>query len=278
MLGQALVKTALKKVLIKALGRRRTQSLHALLRASVIHTQRPAVCQPESGRIAVLAPHMDDEVLGCGGTIARHAHEGAQVSVIFLTDGRYGSGANAALPEPERSLRQRELIDIRKEEARRAGAILGVKSIAFLDAEDGRLRADTQAAAKLRAILERERPQIVYLPFFLENHVDHAAASPILIAAAADALHDFECRCYEVWTPLFPNLIVEIDATLELKRRALACYESQLADMDYAHTAIGLNAYRASAIGCKTARFAEAFFALPLGDYRRLHGVLGRYV
>jgi N-acetylglucosamine malate deacetylase 1 len=272
------VKAALKKILIKGLGRRRTQSLHALLRTSVIHTQRPTVCQPESGRITVLAPHMDDEVLGCGGTIARHAQAGAEVSVIFLTDGRYGSGANAALSEPERSLKQCELIDVRKEEARRAGGILGVKSISFLDAEDGRLRADSRVPAQLRAILERERPQIVYLPFFLENHPDHSAASAMLIAAAAAAIHDLECRCYEVWTPLFPNIIVEIDATLELKRRALDCYQSQLADMDYAHTGLGLNAYRASAIGCKTARFAEAFFALPLSDYRRLHRVLGRYL
>ncbi|MGC1520208.1 MAG: hypothetical protein WA803_01600, partial [Steroidobacteraceae bacterium] len=89
---------------------------------------------------------------------------------------------------------------------------------------------------------------------------------------------DFECRCYEVWTPLFPNIVVEIDATIEMKKRALACYQSQLAAMDYIHTSIGLNAYRASAIGCKTALFVEAFFSVPLSGYRRLHGVLRRFL
>jgi LmbE family N-acetylglucosaminyl deacetylase len=276
--GSRLLKRLLKKIFVKTLTPRRMQSLRALISASAIHNQRPTVRQPESGKITVLAPHMDDEVLGCGGTIARHVQAGADVSVIFLTDGRYGGGGHAALTEPERGRRQRELVDIRKEEARRAGEILGVKSITFLDAEDGRLRADSLVPQRLRAILERERPHLVYLPFFLENHVDHCAASDMLIAATTGTKQNFECRCYEVWTPLFPNIVVEIDTTIELKRRALACYRSQLADMDYVHTGIGLNAYRSSAIGCKTARFAEAFFALPLADYGRLHRAVRRFL
>lgn len=246
------------------------------MRTSVIHNQTPTVCKPESGRIAVLAPHMDDEVLGCGGTIARHAQAGADVTVIFLTDGRRGIGTIAALPEPERGRRERELVDTRKQEARRAGEILGVKNITFLDAEDGRLRADALVPARLRKVLELERPHLVYLPFFLESHEDHRAASDVLIAAMAGSGFDFECRGYEVWTPLFPNLVVEIDATIGLKKRALACYRTQLADMDYLHTGIGLNAYRSSAVGCKTARFVEAFFALPLTDYRRLFRAVDR--
>jgi LmbE family N-acetylglucosaminyl deacetylase len=273
------LKELLKRLLAKALGPRLSRSFHALVRASAIHNQRPLVRQPENGKIVVLAPHMDDEVLGCGGTIARHVLAGADVSVVFLTDGRYGGGgAYAGLAEPERERRQLELVDIRKEEARRAGEILGVRNIIFLDAEDGRLSTDSRVPKRLRTILERDPPDVVYLPFFLENHVDHCAASDILIAATAGAKDNFECRGYEVWTPLFPNIVVEIDATIELKKRALACYGSQLADIDYVHTGIGLNAYRSSAVGCKTARFVEAFFALPLTDYRRLHDVVSRYL
>ena len=268
----------LKKWVKMAVGRRRAESLRALLRASAIHTQRPVVWQPEAGRIAVLAPHMDDEVLGCGGTIARHVQAGADVSVIFLTDGRGGGPAHSDLPAIERAQKQRELVATRKEEAHRAGAILGVKSISFLDAEDGRLRFDSTVPARLRALLDREHPQVVYLPFLLENHVDHSAAGAVLAAATAGTDHDFECRCYEVWTPLFPNIVVEIDGTVELKRRALACYESQLAHMDYVHTGIALNAYRSSAIGCKTARFVEAFFTLALDDFRNLHRALSRFL
>lgn len=273
-----MVKRLLKGLLAMAVGRRRVQSLKALLGSSAIHTQRPMICQPDGGRVAVLAPHMDDEVLGCGGAIARHVQAGAEVTVIFLTDGRYGSNADSALAEPERRRRQRELIGIRKEEARQAGDVLGVKNISFLDAEDGRLRADSTAPARLRSLLHRVRPQVLYLPFVLENHVDHCAATGLLMAATAGTDQDFECRCYEVWTPLFPNIVVEIDTVIELKKRALGCYRSQLAHMDYIHTGIALNAYRSSAIGCKTARFVEAFFSLNLADYRRLYRATSRFL
>jgi N-acetylglucosamine malate deacetylase 1 len=272
------VKKLLKRLVMMGVGRRRAQSLRALMGSSAIHTQRPVVCQPEAGRITVLAPHMDDEVLGCGGTIARHVQAGAEVSVIFLTDGRRGGKAYSDLSPAERARKQQELVATRKEEAHRAGEILGVKNISFLDAEDGRLRFDSTAPTRLRAMLDRERPQVVYLPFFLENHVDHCAAADVLAAATVGTEHDFECRCYEVWTPLFPNIVVEIDGTIELKKRALACYASQLALMDYMHTGLALNAYRSSAIGCKTARFVEAFFTLKLGDLRRLHRSVSRFL
>jgi LmbE family N-acetylglucosaminyl deacetylase len=268
----------IKRLLAMAVGRRRAQSLRALLGGARMHAQRPMIRRPEGGSITVLAPHMDDEVLGAGGTIARHVQAGAEVSVIFLTDGRYGSDAHVALAEPDRGRRERALIDIRKEEARHAGDVLGVKNIIFLDAEDGRLRADSTAPLRLRSALDRVRPQVVYLPFLLENHVDHCAATGVLMAATAGTDLDFECRCYEVWTPLFPNMAVEIDDVLDLKKRALGCYRSQLAHMDYVHTGIALNAYRSSAIGCKTARYVEAFFALSLADYRRLYRATSRFL
>jgi LmbE family N-acetylglucosaminyl deacetylase len=203
---------------------------------------------------------------------------GAEVSVIFLTDGRYGSNAHSGMTEPERGRRQRELIDLRKQEAQQAAVVLGVEDVSFLDAEDGRLRADSTAPARLRSVLDRVRPQVLYLPFLLENHVDHCAATGLLMAATAGTDQEFECRCYEVWTPLFPNIVVEIDGVIELKKRALGCYRSQLAHMDYIHTGIALNAYRSSSVGCKTARFVEAFFALSLADYRRLYRATSRFL
>src|SRR5882724_2841134 len=115
------VKHFVKRLLRKVLSETRIRNLRALMRNPAIHNNPPVVCKPESGKILVLAPHMDDETLGCGGTIARHAQAGADVAVVFLTDGRYGSGAIAALPEPERGRRQREYVEIRKEEARCAG-------------------------------------------------------------------------------------------------------------------------------------------------------------
>jgi N-acetylglucosamine malate deacetylase 1 len=237
------------------------------MRNSSIFTQQTEVCEPGGGRVVVLAPHMDDETLGCGGTIARHVKAGAQVTVVFLTDGRYGGASYAGMTEPERSRKLEEIIGVRKQEAQQAGEILGVQSLLFLDAEDTRLSADRRVPKLLRDILGRERPHCVYLPYFLDQHRDHRAANSVLLAAVTGTRLEFECRGYEVWTPLFPNRVVKIDVTIELKKRALACYRSQLADTDYVHAAIGLNAHRSLALGGKTGRFAEAFHALPLADY-----------
>jgi LmbE family N-acetylglucosaminyl deacetylase len=261
----------IRKLVSRAIGRRRAQSLRTLVCNSSIFTQQTEVSEPGGGRVVVLAPHMDDETLGCGGTIARHVEAGAQVTVIFLTDGRYGGGSYAGMAEPERNRKLEETISVRKREARCAAAILGVQSLMFLDAEDSRLSADRRVPKLLRDILDREQPHCVYLPYFLDQHRDHRAANGVLLAAVAGTRMEFECRGYEVWTPLFPNRVAKIDATVDLKKRALSCYRTQLTDTDYVHAAIGLNAHRSLSLGGGTAQFAEAFHALPLVDYLHLY-------
>ena len=261
----------IKRLVRKALGQRRVRSLRTLICNSSVYTQHAAVCEPANGRIVVLAPHMDDETLGCGGTIARHVRAGAQVTVIFLTDGRRGGPSCADLTGPDRDNKQREIVDVRKHEAQRAGKVLGVQSIVFLDAEDMRLNVDTRVAGLLRDILGRVQPDCVYLPSFLEQHPDHRAATSVLLDAVAGTGFEFECRGYEVWTPLFPNCVIKIDATIELKKQAIACYQSQLEQTDYLHAAIGLNAHRSLALGGGAGHFAEAFQALPLADYLQLY-------
>ena len=257
----AMTRAPLRTLLRKIAAERMRRSLRTFVRASSLYDLPIRQCEPGKCRIAVLAPHMDDEVLGCGGTIARHVAAGSDVTVIFLTDGRRGGGRNVS---------QTEIVGARKAEARSAAQVLGVRAVTFLDAEDSRLRADPSVPARLRDILELKRPEIVYLPFLLEQHPDHRAASGALLAATRGSALRFECRGYEVWTPLFPNCLVRIDETIHLKQRALSCYQSQLAVMDYLHSSIGLNAYRAMGLGSHGGRFAEAFHALELADYRRL--------
>jgi N-acetylglucosamine malate deacetylase 1 len=252
----------IKNFVLKMPAARRLRSIRMMLRSGALYDQRASPCEPGAGAIVVLAPHMDDEVLGCGGTIARHVRAGAQVTVVFLTDGRYGGRVAGAAST--------DLVRVRKQEAKRAGDILSVSHIFFLDAEDSRLRADRLVPGKLREVLESARPDIVYLPFFLERHADHRAANDVLIAATKGTALDFECRGYEVSTPLFPNCLVNIDETIELKKRALACYQSQLAVLDYQHAVLGLNAYRSLPLAGDGCRYVEAFHALALTDYRRV--------
>lgn len=225
--------------------------------------QAALVLVPANETVAVLSPHMDDEALGCGGTLALHADAGARVVVIFLTSGRYGAGTSAAA--------QTELVAARRAESARAAAVLGIAEHHVIDGLGHRLEADVNAAAQLRTILTSLRPDVVYLPSTLERHPDHRATADVLAHALAGTDLRFECRAYEIWTPLVPNRVVAIDRSVERKRAAIQCYASQAEHTDFAHIVLSLNAYRSSISGDATCRHAEAFLALPLDRYLAFH-------
>jgi N-acetylglucosamine malate deacetylase 1 len=263
----------LARFLRRIRGRRMRRGFALLREFPGVLDLQAATCEPGKSTIVVLAPHMDDEVLGCGGTLARHTAAGADVEVVYLTDGRYGGGGAKITGAPP--LDPGEITAIRKAEALQAMRLLGVKTLTFLDAEDTMLAFDTRIAVRLRAVLERIQPQIVYVPFFLERHPDHRATNAMLLEATRGTNLHFECRGYEVWTPLFANCLVRIDQTIHLKEQAMRCYKSQLAEIDYLHSGIGLNAYRSMGFGTP-ARFVEAYFSQPLSEYLRLYEALSR--
>jgi LmbE family N-acetylglucosaminyl deacetylase len=238
---------------------------YGLLQTAKVFNRSALVWEPAGETVLVLAPHMDDEVIGCGGTLAKHVARGASITVVFLTDG----GAGGTVAAADRS--GESLIGTRKREAHLALSALGIQRCEFLDAEDGRLISTPALAEKLRAIILSGRFDLLYLPFFLEEHPDHRAASQILLDATRGTDLRLQCLGYEVWTALFPNCLVNIDDTAQLKRDALSHYRSQLAEADYAHTQFGLNAYRSAALLGGTCRYAEAFCALSLEQYRDLH-------
>jgi len=238
------------------------------MRTSKVFSGSALTWEPGREHVLVLAPHMDDETIGCGGAIAHHVRAGGKVHVVFLTDGRYGSSRLRDLNGSERRAEELRTVALRKEEAHRALDKLGVHSVTFFDIEDGHLQDDASVSTRLRELLDTERPEIVYVPCFLEQHPDHYAASRILIEATRGTALRFQCMAYEVWTPLFPNCLVRIDEVVELKKSALGEYRSQLADADYLHTAFALNAYRSAGFADHYGRYAEAYSAMPLEDYR----------
>jgi LmbE family N-acetylglucosaminyl deacetylase len=258
---------SLSKLLLKTFSRSARPYLktYGLLQTAKVFNRSALVWEPAAENVLVLAPHMDDEIIGCGGTLAKHIARGATVTVAYLTDG----GAGGMVSNGDRSTSS--LTDTRKREAHLALTTLGIGHCEFLDAEDGRLISTPALADKLRAILMDGRFDLVYLPFFLEEHPDHRAASQILLDATRGTNLDMQCLGYEVWTPLFPNCLVNIDETARLKREALSHYRSQLAEADYAHTQFGLNAFRSAAFLGGSCRYAEAFCSLSLEQYRVMH-------
>lgn len=233
------------------------------------------ILSPEGERTLVLAPHMDDEVLGCGGTLRRHLLAGARVTVVYMTDGRRGNPdlyhqglTKKAIAEAEAAL-----VVQRKGEAMRAAKILGIQEQIFLDYPDGQLETSPKLVERLRRILQEERPMVIYLPSVMDFHRDHWATNRVFYAAAQDlfSLKDWTpiCRGYEVWALLQVNRVVDIGDVVEIKREALEQFQSQNARIDYVRAFLGLNAYR-SIYHFRGQGYAEAFFEGTLAEYGRL--------
>lgn len=201
----------------------------------------------DEDRVLVLAPHMDDEVVGCGGTLRRHALAGASITVVFLTDGSSSDPRLSGADSRQQSARA-ELCARRKRESGEAARILGYDDLVFLDRPDGDLRVDDALVREIASLIDQRRPGVIYYPCLLELHPDHWQASRLLAKVAdsglSPALAGAICRGYEAWTPLLPNRLVDISEVFEQKMDALRVFASQLQHVDYLRTTSALNTYR----------------------------------
>lgn len=182
-------------------------------------------------RVLVFAPHPDDESIGCGGTLALLAPL-CPVKVVLITD---GSGAGD-LPPDTATKRQVEFA--------RALAALGVSEHARLDEPDGHFRDNPEFRDKVLALLERDRPNWVFLPSPLDYHRDHVRAGVALTEICRRAQSVELLLFYEVWSPLAATHVVDITPVVAQKRAALQCHVTSLACRDYLNASLGLAAYR----------------------------------
>jgi LmbE family N-acetylglucosaminyl deacetylase len=227
------------------------------------------------GPVVVLAPHMDDEIIGPGGTVALHTQAGASVSVLFLTDGALGDpdiGAGDPTPE-EITRRRRALSKLRTEESRGAARIVGVSDLEFFEAPDGALTDTPQLVEKVAAALQGRRPALVYAPALTDFHVDHWGANRVLRSALnrlpQSLLRNMMIRGYEIWSTLPANRIADITPVIKIKEQAIASFPSQMKSTDFISAVLGLNRYRSMTFS-QGRGFAEAFLETTVAEYREL--------
>jgi LmbE family N-acetylglucosaminyl deacetylase len=210
-------------------------------------------------RLVVIAPHPDDETLGAGGTMARFAAEGCEVSVLIV------SGHLPPLYPPE-------AFETTRREAKEAMALLGVAETHFLEIPATKVHERPVAevnGAVGRFVRERE-PEIVLLPF-PDRHIDHrvifdasvVACRPVYpsaprIVLAYETLSETHWNVPGIEPAFVPELFVDISATLASKEDALRCYASQINDAPSRSidACRALARFRGSQNGCE---HAEAF-------------------
>jgi len=227
-----------------------------------------ALSRPAHGRVLLLAPHADDDVLGAGGTCALHAAQGDPVHVLVVYDGAVG--------DPERHHEPGELRALRQREARAGGAHLGLDEYEFWGYPEGHLPTPAQLREGAERLARRVRElqvDTVYAPWVGEHHLDHHVLARS--ARLALALAGFRGRAwgYEVWTPLVATLVVDITSVFARKSAALREHGSQLAYRDILHKGLALSAQRAMYLAPE-ARHGEGFAPLgePFGTDRALLG------
>jgi LmbE family N-acetylglucosaminyl deacetylase len=196
----------------------------------------------------VLAPHPDDESIGCGGSILKHTKKGSRVKVIFITDGA-GGDFEGRFGE--------DYVTLRRECAERALTVLDVNECEFWGYGERVLRLKIMEARKrLEETITNYKPSVVYVPSPFEIHPDHRATFSI----AWDLLIRVPVKIllYEALIPLYPDTLVDITGQWHAKKRAIECYWTELYYNDYAEKMQGLNRNRSSTLS-KEVVYAEAF-------------------
>ena len=210
-------------------------------------------------RVLVIAAHPDDEVLGMGGTIARHAGEwGDDVRILCVTD-----GSSTQYPGDVERRAQKE------SEARRAAAILGVTDYVHLDLPD--MRLDTLAHVEVNRVVEEHvgehRPEVVYCVQPDVNR-DHrvlfdsvAVATRPVPGQPVRRVLTYAPTSSTEWTPaptnwFVPNWFVDVTTTIEAKIAAFAVYETESRPWPHPRNERALRAHAAffgASMGCEAA-------------------------
>lgn len=222
---------------------------------------------PVAGRVLVVAPHMDDEAIACGGTLLLHRALGSTLRIVFVSDSS-GGVADPALAEQVRAERRAEM----RQATARLG--LGTDQVVELGFADGALvRHEAAIGARLAAELRGFAPDALFCPFPLDGHADHQATAIGVARGAALAGWAGPVYAYEVWAALWPNVAIDIGAVADEKAALIRLYASQVADRDYAAAILGLNRYRGLV---HKVDYAEAFHRCTPAEFARLTDCLDR--
>jgi LmbE family N-acetylglucosaminyl deacetylase len=206
----------------------------------------------------VLAPHPDDEVIGCGGAIMRHVSQGDPVTVVLATDG------TAAERHAELAARD-AYRTARLEESRAAAGVMGYKDIRQWGAEDRRLSEWPALDEQLRGLVKELRPVTLYAPSVYEIHPDHFALGEAVCRHAVVFDPTLRLVFYEIGWLAPVNLLLDITPYIERKREALGCFRSQLAIREYVRHMEALNVYRTYTLPVEV-RAAEGYLSLTAGE------------
>ena len=218
-----------------------------------------------NSRVLVIAPHHDDPILGCGGTMCKLAMRGAHVKVLYMTDYSYESNIGPSSG----------LVRITRKEAEESLAKLRCFESEHLDLPCLRLRCDNASMRQLFQAIDYSSPDLVFVPSLRDLHPDNMMTG--LLAAHALRVYNgsLTLYSYEVWGGLFPNKLVEITDVIDHKIAALNVRRSQARLVDGERRVRGANAYCLTAM--QECRYCEPFLQQERKEFLTMADRMGAY-
>lgn len=190
-------------------------------------------------KILAVVAHPDDEVLGCGATLARLIKEGYEANTLIL-----GEGVTSRDKKRDTKNRNKEILAL-KEQAKKANIILGVKEVFFYDLPDNRF--DTLPLLEIIKAIEevkiKVKPDIIFTHYGKDLNIDHQITYNAVITAArpikgetVKEIYSFEIPSSTEWSyPLSfsPNVFFDVTETIDIKLKALQVYISEIRDFTH---------------------------------------------
>ncbi len=208
---------------------------------------------PQKKKIVCAGAHPDDPESGCGGSLAKFALAGNDVTIIYLTTGEAGIEGKS----------HDEAAAIRKQEALNACKILNAKPI-FAGQVDGDTIMNNDWVNKMYDLINSEKPDIVFTHWPLDSHKDHQIASLLTVQSWLRTQHKWQLYFFEVCAgeqtlTFHPTEYVDITDTQDPKKKAVYCHVSQDPESIYACGHAAMEDFRGRELGVKA---AEAFVRL----------------
>jgi LmbE family N-acetylglucosaminyl deacetylase len=207
-------------------------------------------------RVLVIAAHPDDEVLGCGGTVALHTRQGHEATALIVCEGeslRYGDGGVGQASH-----------------SRSAADKLGLKEVRLLGFPDQKLDTLTltEIITPIEEVVREIKPHVIYCQHGEDINLDHQLLFKAVLVAtrptarSVTAVYSFDTASSTEWAyprTFVPDTWVDISSTLKIKLEAMSCYESELREYPHPRSLRALE-YKARAWGNQSCMDAAEVF------------------
>jgi LmbE family N-acetylglucosaminyl deacetylase len=208
---------------------------------------------PKGKSFLILSPHPDDDIFGVGGTLLKLSDKCLDKSTLYFS-----------LPGNEQD----------KNNPLKDEALLACTAVNstpyFLNLPENKFPINPEVVSKLNSIINKTEPDVIFIPFMLDDNEDHRRVNEILYNATKDLKLNCQIWAYQIYSTVVPNVVIDITNTMAEKQKAMEIWKSVKGNRNWPHYIKGMNAANCRYIPGKHKIYAESFFVVPMDEYLKL--------